>query len=63
VPHLFGIEREIVLEYLWSVYSAVLIPEEGTLWIAVGEIPAQRGPFWYVNLNEQLEIMKKYENN
>ena len=63
VPHLFGIEREIVLEYLWSVYCAVLLPGEGTLWIAVGEKPAQKGPFWYVNLNEQLEMMKKYENN
>jgi hypothetical protein len=41
----------------------LLLPEEGTMWVAVGEKPAQKGPYWYVNLNEQLQLMKKYEDN
>jgi hypothetical protein len=63
IPHLFGYNREIIMGYLWSVYSTIMIPEDRTLWIAVGEQPAQKGPYWYVNLDDHLKLMQKYENN
>jgi hypothetical protein len=58
--HFYGVKRPIISDNLYSIYSLIFQPSEGIMWTAAGARPAQSGPFWRIDFNEHLELMKKY---
>lgn len=61
--HVYERVRPILYrERLSSTYAAIYVPSEGNAWVAAGEIPAQKGPWWRINLFEHLELLKNYDS-
>ncbi len=58
--HFLGYERPIISNRVSSVWSCIFIPQDGDAWIAAGDIPAQNGNFWKINLSAHLELMEKH---
>lgn len=57
VKHLFGPDQILKSQKLASAYSCVFNPDEREVFVAAGAVPAQKGPFYPINLNEHLGIM------
>jgi len=61
VPHIKGPDRDISLQTLASLYSCVFDPEsnqKGIIWVAVGAKPAQKGKFYPIDFEEELNKIK-----
>jgi len=56
---LFEEEGPLYYQVLFSIYSAIVVPEDGNMWVAGGAEYAQKGEFWRVNLQEELKLMDK----
>ncbi len=54
--NLYGYVEPICAQYLRSIYTCVLLPEQGTIYLAAGATPAQDGAFYEYNLQEFLSI-------
>ncbi len=49
---LYGFEAAIEAQSLRSIYSCVMLPESGTIYLAAGAVPAQCGTFYKYNMND-----------
>ena len=61
VPHIKGPDRAITLQTLASIYSCVFDPEsgqKGVIWVAAGAKPAQKGKFYPIDFEEELNKIK-----
>ncbi len=52
--NLYGYTRPVCVQYLRSIYSCVLKPKDGIIYLAAGATPAQEGTFYKYNLQEIL---------
>ncbi len=62
VPMLFGRKGAIHYQALFSVYSAIIVPEDKDIWVANGAEYAQKATWWKINLDAQLKLMEKLDD-
>lgn len=62
VPHIKGSDSPVISQGYAALYSAVFAPEsgeKGVVWLASGAAPAQKGPFYPIDLAEHLKNLEK----
>ena len=58
VPYYKSGKMEPIIAQGGTLWSLILTPANGDMRVAMGEFPAQRGPFVYFNLMEELRQLR-----